>query len=193
MTCLGEGGAVTTDDDEFAEKVRQLKTFGYVYGPSLKVASIGFNYRMTKVQYAVGITQLSKIDHIIKLRQERMVKLNQLLEGVDELILPSGHGPGHGSHLHVLRLNTDKVGFSTADLTYRLKEKYKIGTSKHYPAVWTWEAFQRLGYNGDGCPVAAKSCEQLFSTPVFPRTTEAELEYIAWALKNSIAELRESA
>jgi dTDP-4-amino-4,6-dideoxygalactose transaminase len=192
MTCLGEGGAITTDDDEFAEKVRQLKTFGYVYGPSLMVPSIGFNYRMTKIQYAVGIVQLLKIDHIIKLRQERMVKLNQWLEGVDELILPSGHGPGHGSHLHVLRLNTDKAGFTAADLTHRLKEKYKIGTSKHYPAVWTWEAFQRLGYNGDGCPVAAKACEQVFSTPVFPRTTEDDLEYIAWAIKNAITELRKS-
>ncbi len=57
MTCLGEGGAITTNDLDFAEKVRQLKTFGYVYGgPSLRVVDIGFNYRMTKVQCAVGLT-----------------------------------------------------------------------------------------------------------------------------------------
>ena len=76
MTCLGEGGAVTSDDDAFAEKVRQLKTFGYVYGgPSVRVASIGFNYRMTKVQCAVGVTQLAKVDRVIADRQARMVRL----------------------------------------------------------------------------------------------------------------------
>jgi len=190
MTCLGEGGAVTTDDEKFAEKVRQLKTFGYVYGEKLEVASIGFNYRMTKVQYAVGITQLSKIDRIIKVRQGKMLKLNKLLEDIDELILPYGHGSEHGSHLYVLRLNTDKVKFNTEELTSHLKNKYRVGTAKHYPAVWTWKAFRDLGYTGDGCPIAAKVCEQVFSAPVFPHTTDNDLEYIAWAIKESISDLK---
>lgn len=190
MTCLGEGGAVTTDDEEFAEKIRQLKTFGYVYGEKLEVASIGFNYRMTKVQYAVGITQLSKIDRVIKIRQEKMLKLSKLLEDIDELILPYGHGPEHGSHLYVLRLNTDKVKFNTEELTFHLKNKYKVGTAKHYPAVWTWKAFRDLGYTGDSCPIAAKICQQVFSAPVFPHTTDEDLEYIRWAIKESIADLK---
>ena len=76
MTCLGEGGAVTTDDEDFAEQVRQLKTFGYVYGGNgTRVVRVGFNYRMTKPQYAVGLTQLAKIDRVIQDRRERMVRL----------------------------------------------------------------------------------------------------------------------
>lgn len=191
MTCLGEGGAVTTDDEAFGEKVRQLKTFGYVYGgPALRVASIGFNYRMNKPQYAVGLTQLAKVDRIIRDRQVRMARLNELLAGVDELILPAGHGPEHGSHLHVVRLDTDRVPFSTAEFLAHLKNHYKVGTVKHYPAVWTWEAFQQLGYTGEGCPIAAKACEQVFSTPVFPRTSDEDLQYVAWALKQTLADLR---
>jgi len=190
MTCLGEGGAVTTDDEEFAEKVRQLKTFGYVYGgPQVRVESIGFNYRMTKAQYAVGLTQLAKIDRVTQARQERMVRLNELLADVPEIILPVGHGPGHGSHLHVVRLDTDKVGLSLPEFVAHLKDRYKVGTAKHYPPVWNWEAFQKLGYSGEGCPVAAKVCEQVFSTPVFPRTKDQELEYIARAIKGSLADL----
>ena len=190
MTCLGEGGAVTTDDEEFAEKVRQLKTFGYVYGgPQVRVASIGFNYRMTKVQYAVGISQLAKIDRVIRDRQERMVRLNELLDGVAGIVLPVGHGPGHGSHLHVVRLDTDSVGCSTGEFVAHLKEKYKVGTAKHYPPVWSWEAFAELGYSGEGCPIAEKICEQVFSTPVFPGTTDEELQYIAWAIEQSVADL----
>jgi dTDP-4-amino-4,6-dideoxygalactose transaminase len=191
ITCLGEGGAVTTDDDAFAEKVRQLKTFGYVYGgPTLRVASIGFNYRMTKVQLAVGLTQLAKVDRIIQARQKNMARLNDLLAGVGELILPVGHGPDHGSHLHVVRLDTDRVRFTLAAYIAHLKSRYKVGTAKHYPAVWTWEAFQKLDYTGEGCPIGAKVCEQVFSTPVFPRTTDEELQYLAWAMKQTLVDLQ---
>jgi dTDP-4-amino-4,6-dideoxygalactose transaminase len=190
MTCLGEGGMVTTNDPEFAEKVRQLKTFGYVYGgPSLEVASIGFNYRMTKAQYAVGITQLAKVDRVICERQARMLRLHDLLSDVPELIRPVGHGPGHGSHLYVLRLDTTKVGVSTQDFTAHLRNQYRVSTAKHYPAVWSWEAFRKLGYDGAGCPVAAQACEQVFSAPVFPRTSDQDLSYIAWAIKQTLSDL----
>ncbi len=191
MTCLGEGGAVTTDNADFGERVRQLKTFGYVYGgPQLRVASVGFNYRMTKVQCAVGLTQLAKIDRVIQARQERMVRLNELLAGIDELILPVGHGAGHGSHLHVVRLDSTRARCTTAALTAHLKTRYQVGTAKHYPALWTWEAFANQGYDGTGCPVAARVCQEVFSTPVFPQTTDEELQYVAWALRQSLAELR---
>ncbi|MDE3258631.1 MAG: DegT/DnrJ/EryC1/StrS family aminotransferase [Gemmatimonadota bacterium] len=190
MTCLGEGGAVTTDDEDFAEQVRQLKTFGYVYGGNgTRVVRVGFNYRMTKPQYAVGLTQLAKIDRVIQDRRDRMVRLNALLAGVDEVILPAGHGPDHGSHLHVIRLDTDAVGFATDAFVAHLKDRYQVGTAKHYPPLWTWDALQELGYNGKGCPVAARVCEQVVSTPVFPGTTGEDLEYIAWAIKQTISDL----
>jgi len=192
MTCLGEGGAVTTDDEEFAEIVRQKKTFGYVYGPRLRVVTIGFNYRMTKVQYAVGLSQLRKIDRVIALRQERMRMMNELLHGVEEIILPAGHGPDHGSHLYVIRLDGDRVPFPRDAFTNHLKERYGVGTAIHYPAVWTWEAFASLGYTEENanCPIAARACREVVSLPIFPRTTEEELRYIAWAVKESLADLR---
>jgi dTDP-4-amino-4,6-dideoxygalactose transaminase len=190
MTCLGEGGAVTTNDEAFAEKVRQLKTFGYIYGGlAVRVASIGFNYRMNKAQYAVGLTQLAKVDRVIQARQVRMQRLNELLTNVDEIILPSGHGPGHGSHLHVVRLDTERVRCTTAEFVAHLKKRYQVSTARHYPAVWTWEAFQKLGYSDEGCPIAARVCDQVFTTPVFPRTTGEELQYVAWAIKQTLADI----
>ncbi len=194
MTCLGEGGAVTTDDEDFAERVRRLKTFGYVYGgPSLRVASIGFNYRMTKPQYAVGLTQLAKVDRVIARRQRAMARLGDLLADVDELILPAGHGPEHGSHLYVVRLDTDQVAFDTGAFTAHLKDRYRVGTGKHYPAVWSWEAFRKLGYTAEGCPHAAKACAQVASLPVFAQTTDEDCAYVAWAVKQTIADLRKNA
>ena len=192
MTCLGEGGAVTSDDPAFAEIVRQKKTFGYVYGPSLRVVTIGFNYRMTKPQYAVGLTQLAKIDRVIALRQKAMLTMDTLLRDADGIILPAGHGPGHGSHLYVIRLDTDKIPASREAFTRRLKEEYGVATAMHYPAVWTWEAFAQLGYSEEKaqCPLAAKACRQVVSLPIFPRTTDAECEYIAWAIKATVADLK---
>lgn len=189
ITTLGEGGAVTTNDAEFAEKVRQKKTFGYVYGPSTRVVTIGFNYRMNKVQYAVGLTQLAKADRVISARQERMVRMGDLLEGVEEIIRPAGHGRGHGSHLYVVRLDTGKVKFTTAELQAHLEQTYQIGTAKHYPAVWTWEAFSEIDHDMSDCPIGEKACQQVFSLPIFADTSFDDLEYVAWAMKESIATL----
>ena len=192
MTCLGEGGAVTTDDEEFAETVRRTKTFGYVYGGGrLRVVSIGFNYRMTKAQYAVGITQLRKIDRVIDMRQKAMVKMTEMLKEIDEIILPVGHGPGHGSHLYVIRLDTEKAAFTRDTFAAHLKAKYQIGTAVHYPAVWSWEAFSDLGYSEEAanCPVAARAAKQVLSLPIFPGTQAEDLQSIAWGIKESLADL----
>ena len=191
MTCLGEGGAVTTDDEAFAEIVRQKKTFGYVYGPEIRVVTIGFNYRMTKPQYAVGLTQLAKIDRVIAMRQERMARMLELLLDVEEIIPPAGHGPGHGSHLFVIRLDTRKVPFTRDEFKKALKDEYGVGTAVHYPAVWSWEAFSELGYSEETarCPHAAKACQRVLSLPIFPRTSGEDLQYVAWAVKQTVADL----
>jgi dTDP-4-amino-4,6-dideoxygalactose transaminase len=146
---------------------------------------------MTKVQLAVGLTQLRKIDRVTRIRQERMARLGELLADAGEIIRPAGHGPEHGSHLYVIRLDTDKVAFTASQFAKHLKERYKVGTAKHYPPVWSWEALQKLGYTGEGCPMAAKACEQVVSLPVFPHTTEEDCQYIAWAVKQTVADLRQ--
>jgi dTDP-4-amino-4,6-dideoxygalactose transaminase len=190
MTTLGEGGAVTTDDEDFAELVRQKKTFGYVYGPKLRVVSVGFNYRLTKVQCAVGLSQLAKIDRVVARRLGAFRHMHRALEGIEEITRPVGIETGHGCHLYVARLNTDKVSFDRAALLDVLKNKYKVGCAIHYPAVWSWEVLSDLGYTEKmaDCPIAAKACREVFSLPLFPHTTGEDCEYIAWAIKQSLGE-----
>ena len=190
ITTLGEGGAVTTNDAEFAEKVRRKKTFGYVYGPTLRVVTTGFNYRMSKPQYAVGLTQLAKAGRIIAARQERMLKLGKMLESIDELILPVGHGEGHGSHLYAVRIDTEKINTDADGIRKHLNESYGVGTGKHYPIVWNWEAFDEIDYDNSDCAIAEKAAREIFSLPVFPDTSDEDLEYIADALKKSVNDLK---
>jgi dTDP-4-amino-4,6-dideoxygalactose transaminase len=190
MTTLGEGGAVTTDDENFAELVRQKKTFGYVYGPQLRVPTIGFNYRMTKPQCAVGMTQLAKIDRVVADRLRVFRQMHELLADVKEIIRPAGIEPGHGCHLYVVRLDTDRVPFTREQFLAVLKKNYKVACGIHYPAVWTWEAMSALGYSAAAanCPIAEKAAKQVISLPLFPHTTTDDGQYIAQAIQGAIAE-----
>ncbi len=190
MTSMGEGGAVTTDDATFAETVRRKKTFGYVYGPQLRVVTTGFNYRMTKPQLAVALTQLAKAKRVISLKLKRFQRMQQLLADVEELILPAGIGPGHACHLHIVRLNTDNVSFTREELRKELKDRFGVQTVVHYPAVWSWEAFQAIDHDKSECPVAEKACGQVLSLPIFPKTPFEDLEYLREALVGSIHVLK---
>lgn len=189
MTTLGEGGAVTSDDAELAEKVRGLKTFGYVYGAQLRVTQIGFNYRMTKPQAATGITQLAKMSRVIALRLARFQQMSSLLEEVDEIICPGGITEGHGCHLYVARLDTSKVSFTRADFLKHLKDEWRVACGNHYPAVWSWEAFENVDYDKSDTPITHQAVQQVMSLPLFPSTTEDDVTYIAHAIKETIAAL----
>ena len=189
ITTLGEGGAVTTDDEAFAEAVRQRKTFGFVYGPKLRVATTGFNYRMTKPQLAVGLTQIAKVDRINELKRRAMQKLNELLTGIEGIILPAGINDDHAAHLHVLRVDSTTVSFSRDAFRAHLLEKYKVGTGMHYPIVWGWEAFAAIDHDLSNCPIADRVCSEVMSLPVFPDTSDEDLPYIAWAIRQTVEEL----
>ncbi len=190
MTTIGEGGAVTTNDETFAEIVRQKKTFGFIYGAQLRLPAIGFNYRMTKPQLAVGLTQLAKVNRIIQQRLDRFVRMHELLTDVDEVILPHGIAPGHACHLYIIRLDADKAGFSRDALRTELADNFGVGTGCHYPAVWTWEAFNNIEYDSSDCDEAAKACRQVISLPIFPNTPVQDLEYIKEALQHAILNLK---
>lgn len=189
MTTLGEGGAVTTDDPDFAERVRQKKTFGYVYGAKLRVASVGFNYRMTKPQLAVGITQTAKAQRVIQMKLEKMQQMHAMLEGIPEIIRPAGIESGHGAHLYVIRIDSSKVKFSRDQFQAHLKDKYQVGTAIHYPAVWTWEALASVPYDNRDCDIADRASRDVITLPVFAQTQPEALEYLAWAIKQSIIDL----
>ena len=117
------------------------------------------------------------------------IKMNQALEGIDEIVPAPGLSDDHGSLMHVVRLDTGKVSFTRDALTEHLRDVWSVGTVWHYPAVWSWEVMQEAGYGSEGCPAGEKACSQVFSLPVFATTTDEEIAYIAHALKESIAAL----
>jgi UDP-4-amino-4-deoxy-L-arabinose-oxoglutarate aminotransferase len=191
MTTLGEGGAITTDDGDFAERVRGLKTFGYVYGgPQLRVTQIGFNYRMTKAQAAAGLTQLSKIDRVIEERLVRFQRLWDALAECEEIVLPPRFEEGHGCHLFVVRLDRELSGVSRDRFLRHLKEEWLVTCAIHYPAVWSWEAFANVDHENADTPETHRAVEEVFSLPVFPTTTFEDLDYVSHAVRETLAHLK---
>jgi len=185
ITTLGEGGAVTTDDADFAEAVRRTKTFGYVYGTPLRVASVGFNYRMTKPQLAVGLTQIAKAGRLIAAKLAAMKKMQALLADVEGVILPAGIEEGHGAHLYVIRT----PGLDRGAVAKHLKDRHGVGTAYHYPIVWTWEAFADLDHDASDCEHAVAASEHALSLPVFAQSTDEDLQHVALAVTQTVREL----
>jgi len=183
MTTLGEGGAVTTNDADFAERVRRMKTFGYVYGADLRVVSVGFNYRMTKVQAAVGMTQLAKVDRVIADRRQRFTKMIELLKNVDGIVMPGDVDANHACHLLVMQLDVDRSTCNRDGFRSLLKEKHGVGTACHYPAVWDWEVAEEFDHDSSDCGNTERICNSVITLPVFAQSSNDDLAYAAWAVK----------
>jgi dTDP-4-amino-4,6-dideoxygalactose transaminase len=120
----------------------------------------------------------------------RFRQIHELLADVEEIIRPAGIEAGHGCHLYVARLDTDKVSFTREDFLKHLKEEWQVATANHYPAVWSWEAFQKVPYDNSATPATHKAVQQVMSLPLFPSTTEEEVAYIAEAIKETIGALK---
>jgi dTDP-4-amino-4,6-dideoxygalactose transaminase len=89
----------------------------------------------------------------------------------------------------VVRLDSTRAGLSRDPFITHLKSKYQVGTAIHYPAVWTWEAFCEIDHDPSGCPIAERASREVVSLPVFVQSSKEGLEYVAWAVKETIAEL----
>ena len=189
MTTLGEGGAITSNDADFAERARQMKTFGYVYGAQLRVVSVGFNYRMSKVQAAVGLTQLAKVDRVVSARRERFRQLIDLLEGCEGIILPPGIDDDHACHLCVIRLDLDALTCDRDAFRKHLQDTYDVGTACHYPAVWDWEVAKAFDHDKSDCPHTERICKSVVTLPVFAQSSEDDVRYVAWALRQALGDL----
>src|SRR2546427_5725227 len=116
--------------------------------------------------------------------------MKQQLMDVEELMLPASIAAGHGCHLYVVRLNTERVCFGREQLREELKEQFGVQTTVHYPAVWSWEAFETIEHDCSDCPVAERACQEVISLPIFPGTPFEDLEYLRIALVESIEALK---
>jgi len=176
-----EGGAVTTNSKEIYEKLLTLRTHGMIKTPDMKpweyeMQELGFNYRITDLQCALGISQLSKLPKFIQRRFEIAKKYDEAFRNT--IIKPLYTFDGTSSyHLYVVRVDFTQVNLSRVDLFNKLREK-NIGIQLHYIPINKQPYYKELGYGKENTPNMDKYYEECFSLPMYPLLSDEEQEYV---------------
>ncbi|MDA3898327.1 MAG: UDP-4-amino-4,6-dideoxy-N-acetyl-beta-L-altrosamine transaminase [Desulfobacteraceae bacterium] len=183
----GEGGMVTTDNQDWAEKIRMFRNHGITTdhrereetGSWLyEMTDLGFNYRITDFQSALGISQLKKLPDFLKKRRKIADQYNTFFssrESVKPLSVKTDRL--HAYHLYVVKLHKDKEN-SRQDVFNQLR-KNGIGVNVHYIPVHMHPFYRKnFGYKAGDYPVAEKAFESILSLPMFPSLKKNEIEHV---------------
>lgn len=169
----GEGGMVVTDNGEFADRMRLFRSHGITKDPEkmfikdqgpwyYEMQELGYNYRLTDIQCALGISQLKKLDAGIARRREIAARYKKAFEGLDWIQTPPKH-LGHAYHLYPIR-----VGASIRRGFFEHLRSRGVGVQVHYIPVHMQPYFRdRFGYSDGSFLVAERACASEISLPVF--------------------------
>lgn len=182
----GEGGLVTTNNSELAERLRRFRSHGIIRrsGSSdwrYDVSEVGYNYRMTDIQAALGISQLSKLDTFIARRNEIASFYREALNfEVVQLPPEAPDGFLHGYHLF-------PISVSCRNLTFDVLRGNGIGVQVHYVPVHHHSVSSDMGFKIGDMPICDELYERLISLPVYPNLSSEDLAKIVEAVKLSPA------
>jgi len=186
----GEGGAVTTNDSALYKTLLRLRTHGITRDSSqyirnneggwyYEMLDLGFNYRITDLQCALGISQLSKLSKFAKRRQEIVAIYDRSFAGLPLKLQESSEWSQPVRHLYTVRLN-DK---SIRRKIYEQLQARGIGVNVHYIPVHLLPYYENLGYKRGLCPVAEDVYERMITLPLFPAMTDSMVDYVVSAVK----------
>jgi len=185
MTTLGEGGMVTTDDDDVARFCRSVRFYG------IDTEDWGTSNVLTSVQAAVGLVQLRKLDGFIAARRRLAHRRHELLEGIPEITLP--HEPAdceHSFYLYTCLVQKDWAGEKRDLLVDLLNDEFGAGAVVANPPVYKTRKILREHTRGQSLPLSDEIGERLFCIAIHPSMTDEENEYIAACLIEAVERLR---
>lgn len=191
----GEGGMAVTNDPELSNKLRLICTHGVTRDPtSMQVkdrgawyyeqSSIGFNYRMSEIHAALGMSQMDKIDTFTKLRNAAAAKYDEFLTGID--VTPLSIDPGNLSsrHLFIIRFDTP-LDEKQYEWIFSAMRAENILVNHHYIPIYRHPYYQRKG-SQTNCTEAEKYFMNALSLPLFPAISEEEVYRSANSLKTAV-------
>ena len=171
----GEGGIITTDNDQIAETLRMIRT----HGEKAKYSSLmlGTNYRMSEVQAAIGNVQLQKLPSFVAKRRQNAQQLTKILEKSSRLILPwESKDRQHSWYLYTARLK-DGTETERNKIVEELKKK-GIGSEVYYVNPVHQMPFYRENFGSTKLPETDKASKQVFSLPIHPGVKAEQVDYI---------------
>ncbi|GAB6069736.1 UDP-4-amino-4,6-dideoxy-N-acetyl-beta-L-altrosami ne transaminase [Thiomicrorhabdus hydrogeniphila] len=189
----GEGGMATTNQPGLAEKMRLLRSHGVTREPHLMTkelegewyyqqVDLGFNYRMTEMQAALGVSQMQRVDEFVSKRTAFAQRYNDLLQHLP-LVLPLQNQDTNSSfHLYPILIQTDLTFKNRAQVFKELRLN-GLGVNIHYIPVHTQPYYQNQGFKQGDFPVAEAYYQQVISIPVFHAMTELQQDSVVEILK----------
>lgn len=192
----GEGGMALTNNDELAIKLGLLRSHGITRDPALMTqamdgpwyyqqVALGYNYRMTDIQAALGVSQMKRLEHYVSRRHQIAARYSQLLADLP-ITLPWQHPDSYSAyHLYVIRLQLDKINATHLQVFEALRAK-DIMVNLHYIPVHTQPYYQQMGFKPGDYPEAESYYREAISIPMHPTLTDEELNTVAKSLREAI-------
>lgn len=189
----GEGGVAVTNDPETAAKLALLRSHGITRDPGLmsrepdgewyyQQIALGYNYRMTDIQAALGLSQLERLDELVS-RRQRIA--NYYDERLRTLPVTSQYRPAEcysGMHLYVIRLQTGRISASHRQVFSAIREA-GIGVNLHYIPVHLQPWYQAMGFEAGDFPEAESYYGEAISLPMYPDLSDEQLDTVVDALE----------
>lgn len=188
-----EGGMALTNDAELANKMALLRSHGITRDPAqmtheadgpwyYQQIDLGFNYRMTELQAALGVTQMERLDQYVARRHQLARRYDDLLASLP-VTTPWQHPDSYsGLHLYVIRLQLDQIG-KTHRQAFEALRALGIGVNLHYIPVHTQPHYQRMGFQTGDFPVAERYYAEAISLPMFQTMSEIQQDRVITALQ----------
>lgn len=188
----GEGGMITTDDAELAGRMRVFRNHGITSdhrqraeqgGFFYEMVELGYNYRITDFQCALGLSQLRRLPEFVRRRQEVAARYDAAFAGIPAVLpLAVREGVSHAYHLYPVLLDLDRLSADRATVFAALRAE-GIGVNVHYVPVHLHPFYrERFGTGPGTCPVAEAAYERLVTLPMFPRMSDGDVDDVVAAV-----------
>jgi UDP-4-amino-4,6-dideoxy-N-acetyl-beta-L-altrosamine transaminase len=189
----GEGGMALTNSDDLARAMMLLRTHGINRDPAAmretthgpwyyEQIELGFNYRMTDIQAALGISQLGRLDDYVARRQQLAMRYGTLFSGFP-ITLPWQHPDSYSAlHLYVIRLQIEKIDKSHLQVFNAMRD-LGVGVQLHYIPVHLHPFYQRMGFRKGDFPNAEAYYMDAISLPMFSLLTDSDQDCVVNALE----------
>lgn len=195
----GEGGMITTNNPEFAACMRNFRSHGisvdYKQREALgtwlhDMSELGYNYRLSDIQCALGISQLKKLSHWTERRRNIASQYSAAFKDIAELIIPSVLPDCNPSwHLYVVQFKLDLLKVGREKIFQALRAE-NIGVNVHYIPVPWLTYYQKLGYKKGQWPVTESIYEKIITLPIWPGMTDKDIQDTIFSVKKVIAAYR---